>query len=756
MDCCLFFFKRATQKREVKLMLRKILLLLSIFFYCGIANSFAQQEGTVFPEQEPCGAFKVCSNQFRVPGRYGRWGETWFHQSGCVEWNVVWLKVHVATAGKIVYNYQQYNNNDTYNIKIFNWTGLSCESLNVCANIVSNPTYYNYMTDKYVMYDSISVSAGDELYFMVNNGAPVLGELPPPATIQSYGCLIDFTGSTALFYSESPPMLDSVQERCNNKSKLTLQLSKSVKCNSIAADGSDFETVPYFPIYTAEGVNCSVRPDGYTDRIRISFAENIEIPGTFEIKLKKGTDSNTIVDMCEQEAPLPQSLSFVIPRLRDTQDLLICTQQMPYNWNGITVQNTGDSVATFTMHNYLGCDSTTVLNLQTTDTMKDTVDIYTCGEMLPLVWNGITVNTPGMAVAQYHSFASGGCDSVTWLNVHAILPQNTHVNIKGCDSALYNNQTYFASSTFLDTVKNQAGCDSLYQTVSIQIYPAPTPIIINKDTANCGFIVLNDVVYTKDTLVIDTLKNTNGCDSAYINTQLIIAPNVQPLERDDTLKVCSNFEFYGRVYNTDTLVKTMLKNRAGCDSLLLRTFIDIEDLNLKLTANPEMPVNGDYVTLTTKAGFLDYQILSWQPQELFEHQNLKEQIFKIEAPILVQVVGQTVGSNCLDTANVQIAMETLIPEVQMPNAFSPNGDGINDVFAPVFANQSGHYVNLFQIYNRWGQLVYSDYQDKTPAWNGNFGNVGEPLQTGTYHYIIDLTFVNGKNIVLKGEVTLIR
>src|SRR5690606_18040908 len=234
------------------------------------------------------------------------------------------------------------------------------------------------------------------------------------------GFVIDFTGSTALLLSENPPMLDSIEARCNTKSRIFLHLSKHVKCSSIAEDGSDFEVYPSGAIYTARGDNCQQLPNGYTDRVEIIFNDFLEPPGQFEIRAKTGTDGNTLVDMCEQQLPLPQSLWFNVPVLHSSLDRIICTGQIPYTWNGITIPAPGDSVAAYVSPNYIGCDSTTILNLSVTDTMKDTVALFICPDQLPYSWNGISVNTTGNNAAVYYNTASGGCDSATYLNLYTI------------------------------------------------------------------------------------------------------------------------------------------------------------------------------------------------------------------------------------------------------------------------------------------------------------------------------------------------
>ena len=88
-----------------------------------------------------------------------------------------------------------------------------------------------------------------------------------------------------------------------------------------------------------------------------------------------------------------------------------------------------------------------------------------------------------------------------------------------------------------------------------------------------------------------------------------------------------------------------------------------------------------------------------------------------------------------------------------PTGFSPNGDGLNDVYHLVGLK----YRNLvdFRIYNRWGQQVFytANFKD---GWDGTFNGV--PQDVGTYFYtvIVSRPGGDGENVVYKGELTLIR
>jgi gliding motility-associated-like protein len=86
-----------------------------------------------------------------------------------------------------------------------------------------------------------------------------------------------------------------------------------------------------------------------------------------------------------------------------------------------------------------------------------------------------------------------------------------------------------------------------------------------------------------------------------------------------------------------------------------------------------------------------------------------------------------------------------------PNAFSPDGDGINDLF-----KISGQGMNDFQIeiFNRWGQMVYKSI-DLSNGWDGTFK--GKNLPTGTYVYKIKTSKYGVEQKLLKsGTVALVR
>jgi gliding motility-associated-like protein len=86
----------------------------------------------------------------------------------------------------------------------------------------------------------------------------------------------------------------------------------------------------------------------------------------------------------------------------------------------------------------------------------------------------------------------------------------------------------------------------------------------------------------------------------------------------------------------------------------------------------------------------------------------------------------------------------------LPNIFSPNSDGNNDIFRVRGENISEIYL---VIYNRWGEKIF-ETTDKTKGWDGTFN--GTPQQPGVFVYFLNVSYDDGKTKELKGNVTLIR
>lgn len=92
--------------------------------------------------------------------------------------------------------------------------------------------------------------------------------------------------------------------------------------------------------------------------------------------------------------------------------------------------------------------------------------------------------------------------------------------------------------------------------------------------------------------------------------------------------------------------------------------------------------------------------------------------------------------------------------VGIPNVFTPNGDGTNDYFFPRHLLGSGYTSFSMNIYNRWGQLIFTTTSTEGEGWDGKFNGVAQP--EGVYIYIIDVSFKDGKHEHHQGNVTILR
>ena len=90
----------------------------------------------------------------------------------------------------------------------------------------------------------------------------------------------------------------------------------------------------------------------------------------------------------------------------------------------------------------------------------------------------------------------------------------------------------------------------------------------------------------------------------------------------------------------------------------------------------------------------------------------------------------------------------------LPNAFTPNGDGKNEVFVGVGLIEDIRSFQMY-VYDRWGQMVFTS-TDPNMGWNGRQQNVGEPLPAGVYTYQGAFSFSDESPIYINGNIVLVR
>ena len=185
--------------------------------------------------------------------------------------------------------------------------------------------------------------------------------------------------------------------------------------------------------------------------------------------------------------------------------------------------------------------------------------------------------------------------------------------------------------------------------------------------------------------------------------------------------------------------------KPGIDTVLVTVLPKI----IPSAGSDTVVVVGQPLQLTASGG--DTYI--WSPALSLSATNISNPIAVFNEPsnglqYKVQVYNR---AGCYDSAFIIIKVFATLPTVFVPTAFTPNNDGKNDVLRPVLAGMKR--FDYFQIYNRWGQLIFSTSTDGR-GWDGRIN--GELQANNTYVWMVKAVDYNGSPYFKKGTVTLIR
>ena len=213
---------------------------------------------------------------------------------------------------------------------------------------------------------------------------------------------------------------------------------------------------------------------------------------------------------------------------------------------------------------------------------------------------------------------------------------------------------------------------------------------------------------------------------------------------------------FGITWNTrgNFLLTVQEHSSSGCDGNIQSGYVYVYPQIL--------PVR--YLTINTKANspvqlqsriFTSADKYSWLPSRGLNTYNISNPIFNYNNSIEYFIkISTATGCSVVDTLAVNIL--PLFPanspsEIYVPNAFSPNGDGKNDILTPIAVNIAS--IKYFKIFNRWGQIVFETTK-QGHGWNGFFkGVISEP---GVFVWIVDAVGNDGKQIKKQGTFVLIR
>ena len=197
----------------------------------------------------------------------------------------------------------------------------------------------------------------------------------------------------------------------------------------------------------------------------------------------------------------------------------------------------------------------------------------------------------------------------------------------------------------------------------------------------------------------------------------------------------------GGTYNV-TLVSQNIKN---CIDTTLRKVI-VESFR-PFAGKDTLIVKGESVLFNATGGTK----YTWTPSNNLNDTTISNPLgFYPDTGVFVYYlhVSSNFGCSGNDTMKVTVINQA---EFFVPTAFSPNGDGMNDLFRPLAVGY--RKLNYFRVFNRWGQQVY--YSKSLEAgWDGNYNN--KQCDLGVYFWEVSFIDRFGKDGTMKGDVTLIR
>lgn len=189
-----------------------------------------------------------------------------------------------------------------------------------------------------------------------------------------------------------------------------------------------------------------------------------------------------------------------------------------------------------------------------------------------------------------------------------------------------------------------------------------------------------------------------------------------------------------------------VKDAGGCMVSTQPTVVSLAaPFDVGLSADKPLARWGETVVISATAN-QTFQVVQWLPQGL--KGNASRQTIKADTSFTAVIIGLS-AMGCIDTAFARVEVEPL-GDVFIPNAFTPNGDGRNDVFRAVGSRLAEARL---QVFNRWGELVFQT-QDLDAGWDGNYK--GKPQPPGVFIYYLRYSRDGVTYLQKKGTVTLIR
>lgn len=290
------------------------------------------------------------------------------------------------------------------------------------------------------------------------------------------------------------------------------------------------------------------------------------------------------------------------------------------------------------------------------------------------------------------------------------------------------NFTAPGTQTVALTITSSIGCEDSV-TRSVEIFPTPQPLVA--DNGGC-----------QDTDITLSVNNANA-GSTYI-----WSPE-EEIDNNGAPTVVVNLS----ETTTFTIVETDVNECEGSTTAsveIVPAIPPVDDVAQGVCEGDvlsiALPVNPFYTYVWTAIDGGDTDGLSCT--------DCPNPVVTINGSAAYQVVIADVGGTCPEVVATFTYSVPANNTIGMPNAFSPDGDDLNDTFNFVIDNENSNVVvNIFQIFDRYGKLVY-DNNNPATGWDGRFN--GKLSNSDVYIYNVELSVDECITLPFQGDVTLIR
>ena len=208
--------------------------------------------------------------------------------------------------------------------------------------------------------------------------------------------------------------------------------------------------------------------------------------------------------------------------------------------------------------------------------------------------------------------------------------------------------------------------------------------------------------------------------------------------------------------DSTTIYKVFIKTRNAlgdtCESELSTTVtvVDPSKISLKATADRDTIVKGETTVIhaTIDTSFK----IHWTPITSIENPNAYDtKVGPLTTTTYTVVTNDSLGCSKIDTITIYVMPnECEAEDIFVPNTFTPNGDGQNDI---LYARSNVVSSIYFAVYNRWGELMF-ETTDLKKGWDGVYK--GMKADPAVFAWYVKGKCYNGREFFKKGNVTLIR